>query len=148
MGPATAVHLPDLIEQLLARGARVRMAVGGRSMAPRLTCHDVVTIVPQAGGRARFGDLVLFRNEHGALVLHRVLRRWRGRLQTRGDANVRLDPAIACERVLGRVSRIEKGDGSKIDLDCALERALAVLVGCLKLAGTGAYYKIRRRLTA
>lgn len=147
MSPAPAsVLLPELAEQLLARGTRVRMAVGGRSMAPRLRDNDVVTIEPLADTSARFGELVLFRNAGGALVLHRVLRRWRGHLQTGGDASIRLDCAIAHERVLGRVCRIERRDGSRIELERARERVRAIVIGVAKLTSSGIYYKISRLL--
>jgi len=142
--PASAL-LPELVESLLARGTRVRLAVGGHSMAPRLRDNDVVTIEPLAGTRVRFGELVLFRDAGGALVLHRVLRLWRGHLQTRGDASIRLDPVITREQVLGRVSRIER-DGRGIDLECAGERVRAALVGGVKLVCSGVYYKFTRRL--
>jgi len=143
--PASAL-LPELAEELLARGTRVRMAVGGRSMAPRLRDDDIVTIEPMADTGVRFGELVLFRNAGGALVLHRVLRRWRGHLQTGGDASIRLDRAIGRERVLGRVCRIERVDGSRIDLERARERVRAMLVGGVKLVCSGVYYKISRLL--
>ena len=68
--PASAL-LPELAELLLARGTRVRMAVGGRSMAPRLRDNDIVTIEPLTGTSVHFGELVLFRNAGGALGLER-----------------------------------------------------------------------------
>jgi hypothetical protein len=141
--PASAL-LPELAELLLARGTRVRMAVGGRSMAPRLRDNDIVTIEPLTGTSVHFGELVLFRNAGGALVLHRVLRRWRGHLQTGGDASIRLDRAVARERVLGRVCRIEKEDGSRIELERARERLRAIVIGVAKVVSSGVFYKINR----
>lgn len=140
--------LPALIEDLLARGAQVRLAVGGVSMAPRLRDHDCVLIEALQGKDARFGDLVLFRNAAGTLVLHRVIRRWRDgrrrhRLQTRGDACVRLDESIDATRVLGRVRRIERATGAGIDLDTAAERFRALAIGAGKLLCSALYYKLR-----
>ena len=129
------------------RGMRVRLGVGGVSMAPRLCDHDCVLIEPLDGIDARFGDLVLFRNAGGALVLHRVVRRWRDsrgrhRIQTRGDANIRLDASIDSARVLARVRRIEtKGRGS-IDLESARERLRAVTIAAGKLLRSAVYYKL------
>ena len=143
----TNALLSELVEHLLATGARVRLSVGGRSMAPRLHDDDVVIVEPLGNTGVRFGDLVLFRDTSGALVLHRVLRRWRGHLQTGGDASIRLDPTITREQVLGRVSRIERDDGGRIDLERAGERVRAVLVGGVKLVCSGVYYKLIRHLT-
>ena len=79
---------PDLIEELLTGGNPVRMEVAGVSMAPRLRDHDHVVVKPLGGEDARIGDLLLFRNTAGALILHRLVRRWQDnngqyRLQTR-----------------------------------------------------------------
>jgi len=146
-GPADLL-LPELIEDLLRRGMQVRLGVGGVSMAPRLRDHDHVVVEPLHGKHARFGDLVLFRNSGGTLVLHRVVRRWcdsrgRHRLQTRGDANIRLDPSIDCARVLGRVRRTERKGRGSIDLETMGERLRAVAVGARKLLCSALYYKLR-----
>ncbi len=141
--------LPELIEDLLARGTQVRLAVGGVSMAPRLRDSDCVLIEALHGKDARFGDLVLYRNAGGTLVLHRVIRRWRNsrrrhRLQTRGDACVRLDASIDAARVLGRVRRIERKGGSSIDLATATERCRAVAIGAGALLCSALYYKLSK----
>ncbi len=146
-GPADAL-LPELIEDLLRRGMQVRFGVGGVSMAPRLRDHDHVIVEPLHGKHARFGDLVLFRNSGGTLVLHRVVRRWcdsrgRHRLQTRGDANIRLDPSIDCAHVLGRVRRTERKGRGGIDLETMGERLRAVAIGARKLLRSALYYKLR-----
>lgn len=140
--------LPDLMEELLISGKCVRLEVGGVSMAPRLQDHDHVIVSPLDGEDARFGDLLLFRNTAGALVLHRLVRFWRDergrrRLQTRGDANLRLDVSIDCARVLGRVSRIEKSDMGRVDLEKAGERVRAVSLAAGKLLCSAIYYKLR-----
>ena len=138
--------LPGLIEDLLTRGTQVRLVVGGVSMAPRLCDHDCVLIVPLRGRGARFGDLVLFRNADGALVLHRVVRRWRDshgryRVQTRGDACIRLDASIDATRVLGRARRIERIDRGSVDLETVVERLRAMVIGAGNLLRSALYYK-------
>jgi hypothetical protein len=140
--------LAELIEDLLARGAQVRLAVGGVSMAPQLRNHDCVLIEAPQGRNPRFGDLVLFHSEDHGLVLHRVVRRWRDsgrrhRIQTRGDACVRLDASIDASRVLGRVRRIERETNTSIDLDTATERFRALAIGTGKLLHSAIYYKLR-----
>jgi hypothetical protein len=142
-----SVLLPDLIEELLVGGNRVRLGVGGVSMAPRLRDHDYVVVTPLRGEDARFGDLLLYRSAGGTLVLHRLVRRWRDRrgrqrLQTRGDANVRLDVSIDSARVLGRVRRIERTGMGAIDLESLGERIRAVTTGACKLLCSALYYKL------
>jgi len=135
--------LPELIEDLLVHGTSIRLAVGGVSMAPRLHNHDVVIIEPLQGKDARFGDLVLYRREDGAPILHRVVRRWRTRLQTRGDANIRLDLSIHTACVLGRVRHIERPGRRRIDLETRRERIRAVTTTAVHLLSSALYYKLR-----
>ena len=144
--PVSAL-LPDLMEELLTGGNCVRLEVGGVSMGPRLRDHDHVIVSPLDGNDARFGDVLLYRNTAGALVLHRLVRRWRDsggrcRLQTRGDTNLRLDLSIDCARVLGRVSRIERAGLGEIDLGRAGERVRAVTLAAGKLLCSAAYYTL------
>lgn len=145
--PVSAL-LPDLMEELLTSGHCVRLEVGGVSMAPWLRDHDHVIVSPLNGEDARFGDLLLYRNTAGALVLHRLVRHWRDkrgrrRLQTRGDANLRLDVSIDSARVLGRVSRIEKSGLGQIDLEMTGERVRAASLAAGKLLCSAIYYKLR-----
>ena len=69
--------------------------------------------------------------------------RRRHRLQTRGDACVRLDASIDARRVLGRVRRIERKGSGSIDLDTAAERCRAMAIGAGKLLCSALYYKLR-----
>jgi hypothetical protein len=138
--------LPDLIEDLLTGGNCIRLEVGGVSMAPGLRDGDFVTIAPLSGEDARFGDLVLFRNASGVLILHRVVRRWRTvtgtrRIQTRGDATVKLDASIDPVRVLGRVRQIERSGTARVDLDSMGERLRAIATGGGKLLSSAIYHK-------
>lgn len=147
LAASAAALLPALAEDLLGRGTRIRLAVGGVSMAPWLRDGDYVIVEPLHRNKARFGDLVLFRNAGGALVLHRVIRRWRNarglhRLQTRGDANIRLDASVETERVLGRVRLVERNGGDRIDLESAGQRLRALVIGAGMLLGSALYYKL------
>jgi len=140
--------LPELVEDLLARGMCIRLPVGGVSMAPRLRNGDRVVVAPVDGAQARFGDLVLYRNSGDTLVLHRVVRRWRDdhmqlRLQTRGDACLRLDTSIEPSQILGRVQRIERPGSGCVSLETIAQRMCAVLIGTGKLVISAIYYKVR-----
>ena len=149
--PAAAYHpssvgalLSGLVDDLLDAGTPIRLPVGGVSMAPRLRDGDHAIVVPVNGGDVRFGDLVLYRNADGALVLHRVVRRWRGRewLQTRGDDCIRLDTRIDASRVLGRVQRIERPGRVAVELESPVERLRAVVVAGAKLLRSAIHYKL------
>ncbi len=99
----------ELFDEILGRGARLRVRVSGRSMLPALRPGDVVDLEKVDAGVLRKGDIILFRGRPGgAPVLHRIesVRREAGRpvaLRTRGDALAAPDEAIGPGDVLGKV---------------------------------------------
>ena len=115
-------------------------------MYPSLRAGDVVIVAPLDGAPIRLGEIVLFRDVAGSPVLHRVLRRTRCNretYQTRGDAVLRLDEAIGAERILGRVRRIEGGEGREVwDAEHPLYRIAARLRALVLLAQSAVYYKL------
>lgn len=139
-----------LLEDLLGRGIHARVRVTGASMGRAVRSGDVVILAPLAGPAAR-GDLVMYRNAGGDLVLHRVLRLWRdargnARYQTRGDANLRLDAVVAGDRILGRVAAVERRGAQIVDLTTATARRRAHAVALAHLAVSGLVYKLARAL--
>lgn len=64
------------------------VVVTGRSMRPSLSPGDVVLIGPRPEGRIGNGTVVMFRNEAGTSVTHRVTAvAADGSLRTQGDAS-------------------------------------------------------------
>jgi hypothetical protein len=86
--PATRVTpmvLPvDLVQRLLERSARVRVAVRGRATHPALRSGDRVTLEASTRPPAR-GDLVALRTEEGLVVRRCIGRASEGRIVTAGD---------------------------------------------------------------
>jgi len=111
---------PALFESLLKNDLHVRVRVTGKSMSPFLRGGEIVHIKRVHPGTLKRGDLVLFRNEDRLLLLHRVIdwkRGTNGRItfQTLGDRLFRPDDPVPGDRLLGKVSRIEKrGPGHRI----------------------------------
>lgn len=113
-----------LCSVLLSDGVPVRLVVLGTSMHPTIRSGETVTIAPLATGAPKPGTIVLHRAA-GQLVAHRVERRLAdGRLLTRGDALVALDPPVAPGNVLGVVVAVVRG-GQEVALDGAARRLLA-----------------------
>jgi len=109
----TDILSSDIFEDILNRGVDPRVRVSGRSMAPFLKGGEIVTIKKIPASALRRGDLVLFKDEVGNLLLHRLIYRKQlpGNqfvLHTKGDASKSFDPPVRCAGVLGRVSAIEK----------------------------------------
>lgn len=104
----------------MAEEGELELIVGsGSSMAPLLRDGDRIRVRKQESYRA--GDVLLFRNSVGTLVVHRLLgRRWhQGEWQyvLRGDAASACDGLVRPTGILGRVC------GGEVD-----QRAYAVNV--------------------
>lgn len=87
----------------------VEITLGGVSMQPLIRKdRDVVTILPLQE-EPKVGDIVLFRREDGAYVVHRVYRAEGEQIVTLGDNCENPDPPLKREQVLGKVVKIRRG---------------------------------------
>ena len=92
--------------------AIVLVTMGDTSMVPHLWGGDAVLAVPLAVA-PRWGDLLLYR-QSDYWVVHRCLgslvaRAGRAGVRTRGDGRNALDPFVAAEDVLARVTALRRG---------------------------------------
>ncbi len=114
-GSGAALEFLDLFEEVLREGARLRLRVGGRSMASAVLPGDVVEIEKAGPWEIRKGDIILFRRRpEGVPILHRVIsKKPAGRgaaFQTRGDAVTGSEGPVFPADILGKlVSGERKG---------------------------------------
>lgn len=103
------------LEVLRSFGA-ARLAVTGTSMLPAIWPGDVLEVRRQGVGDAQRGDVVLFLRD-GRLVAHRVVERLDREggnlLVTRGDRQRATDPPISNEELMGRVTKVLRGNRRK-----------------------------------
>lgn len=85
----------------------MRLRVRGRSMLPTLRPGDEVVVHPVTVEALTSGDWVVVRGAQGAF-LHRYLGQRHGRVLTKGDGHMGLDPAWPPEAVLGRVVEAQR----------------------------------------
>ena len=133
----------DLMQSLLHQGITVRIQVSGNSMQPFLKGGEIVEIAPLDAEYPKIGDIVLFRDQHGNPLLHRLIRRRYHNgvlhLQTKGDACTGFDRFIPAEQVFGHVRRIFTDRGA-VHVQTPLMRLRAYA-----LAGYGIFlYTLRR----
>lgn len=106
----------DLWRGCLESFEDVRFRVRGGCMAPAAPEGAQVRLVGADRRRPRFGDLLLVRTRDG-LRLHRLVwpPRPRGgaRLRTAADRSRALDPAVGPGDVLGVVTLVEHGHGTR-----------------------------------
>ena len=117
-----------LSEEILSRGASLRFRAQGNSMGPFIRDGDILVIAPIVDvSHVQPGDVILFRQ--GARVLaHRLLSR-RGdggqTLRVKGDAHIKPDPPLRADRVLGKVTSVERA-GRTVDLERRIVRLAAL----------------------
>ncbi len=97
--------LAELVRSLLADGLLVEIEVTGSSMWPFVRSGDVVTLKPLT---PRTGDVVIFLDDRGRLIVHRVVKRRKTQWVTRGDAAFDADPPVEDTNILGTVTAIKR----------------------------------------
>jgi len=119
-----------LFNQILEKGANLRIKVTGRSMEPCLSSDDVVIIKRVPTEFLIPGDLVFFTGEDGNQVLHRLVKAEKAEggsvvLHTKGDALTAFDEPFKEDQLLGKACRIEKkGSARIIDLETRGKKAI------------------------
>jgi signal peptidase I len=102
-------HKLELAAMLLRSGGGIRVRAFGTSMLPTIWPGDILLIQSTFPDELAPGDVVLVKGEKSILI-HRLVKSNGPDWITRGDAMTHNDPAVAPADVLGRVSRIHRGN--------------------------------------
>ena len=124
-----SIAFPDLCTDLLQSGRRVRFRAPGASMHPTIRDGEVVTVAPVLTRDIKRGDVLLYLAERG-LTAHRVRRRLPGpetAFCVRGDALGSEEERVAANRVLGRVTSVERA-GRELPVGGSLRNGIGALV--------------------
>lgn len=93
---------------LLEETETVPLVITGSSMTPFLVHGRDTVYLSRPEEPFRRGDMLLYRRNSGAYVLHRVYRVEGERLTMVGDAQTVLEPGIRREQILARVSAVRR----------------------------------------
>ena len=138
-GPA----LLDFLRAVLDKHVPFRFTARGSSMFPFIKDSDVITVSLRTASEIRFGDIVAFVNPCiERLAVHRVVGISKGAWLIKGDNTPEPDGWIPSVRILGCVTRVERG-GRCIQLGLGVER---IIIACLSRGGwlVSFLYPIRR----
>ncbi len=91
--------ISPLITEIIAGGGSAELTVSGNSMRP-LFEHRVSRVRLSAADRFRLGDVVLYRRDSGAYVLHRIVQQKDCLYTMRGDNQYVPEPGVRCDQIL------------------------------------------------
>jgi len=126
--------LLELMREVLSKGLPFRFRAKGWSMLPFIRDGDVISISPLTPASPGIGDVVAFvRPGSGSLVVHRVVARRDSACLIQSDNSWgQGDGLVPRGSILGRVTRVERGDRS-IRLGLGPERFLIAYLSRLGL---------------
>jgi signal peptidase I len=128
----------ELSVEILGSGKALRFRARGYSMHPLVRDGDVLLVQPAEPSALRRGDLVLFRNRKGEMVVHRMIRRVGRngalRFEFKGDRLTGPDELVPVTQIFGQVSSLER-DGTCIDVRKPGMRLLGLAVASLSPLG-------------
>ncbi len=124
--------LPELVKDILSKGAECRFQAKGHSMAPFIKDGDIVTISPLTSSSPGLGDVVAFNHpENEKLMIHRVVEKRNNDYYVKGDNALEMDGLVQAKDILGCVNKVER-DGINVRVGLGPER---FLIGFLNRKG-------------
>lgn len=112
-----------LSAELIENTGGLRFRARGRSMVPCIRDGDILTVEKVDPSHLRTGEVILGKVSDNLLLAHRIIARKGDSWTICGDALIQHDPPLPADRIMGRVSSIERGE-DKIDMT-ALPRRLS-----------------------
>lgn len=100
----------ELIRAVHEKGASFRFMASGNSMCPSIRDGDVITLSPLRSIPPIPGEVVAFlKPETGKLIAHRITAVVNGAFRIQGDNNPEPDGIVPASRLLGVITRVERG---------------------------------------
>lgn len=101
----------ELLLAMMEKGAALRTTARGFSMHPFIHDKDVLTITPLKNQPPSVGDVVAFAQPAtDRLAIHRIIGRKNDGWIIKGDNCLEPDGIVPDEKIIGRVSRVERGE--------------------------------------
>lgn len=112
MEPNVRVAEPEVLMEpllsLLEETESVPLVISGYSMTPFLAHGRDTVYLSKPTRPLRKGDMILYRRDSGAYILHRILKAEDGVYTLVGDAQTWLEPGIREDQVLALVTAVRR----------------------------------------
>lgn len=136
------IEYATLFKDLLSKDIDLRVKVTGGSMTPFLKSGEIVTVRKVHFKEINIGDLILFKDDNGFSVLHRIVSIKKNNQEritfiTKGDRIISIDNPVREDMILGKAIRIEKHSKRKglksINLESPVWKKLNFLIAIFSL---------------
>lgn len=101
---ALMTQLPELLEA----APSVPLVISGNSMSPFLVHGRDSVYLSRVDSPLKKGDMILYRRDNGAYILHRICRAEGDRYDLVGDAQVLIERGIRADQVIARVTAVRR----------------------------------------
>ena len=101
------VLMPALLA-LLEETETVPLVISGSSMTPFLVHGRDTVYLSKVTAPLKRGDMILYRRDSGAYILHRIFRVEENTYTLMGDAQTMLEPGIRTDQVLAVVTAVRR----------------------------------------
>ncbi len=129
-----------LIDEQLNNGGSASFTVHGRSMQPFLKDRkDSVRLTRLCGAPKKY-DIIFYRRDDGAFILHRIIGVRRNGFICRGDNQTENEFPVNLDSIIGIVTEYNRGKGWR-RMDCFAQKAFALL-----WVNTMYFRKIKRKI--
>ena len=121
-------EMEPIIQKVLAEGGIFRFYPKGTSMEPMIHQGQDQVILAPVPEKLKKYQIVLYKRENGAFVLHRIVKVCKDNYTMRGDNQFVLEPGIRREQMIGIVCGLKtpKGEISTESLGFWLKSAIWV----------------------
>lgn len=100
------IYVPKIMSKVLKTPYPMATITSG-SMWPVLKTNDLILMKGASGSDVKVGQIIIFKNSQG-FTIHRLIRKEKTKLVTKGDANDVEDTPIDPSAVVGRVVYVGK----------------------------------------
>lgn len=100
--------LMEQLPQMLEEAESVPLVISGRSMSPFLVHGRDTVYLSKVTAPLKRGDMILYRRDSGAYILHRIIRADKETYDLVGDGQSGIEPGIRRDQVLAVVAAVRR----------------------------------------
>ncbi len=143
--------MSEAMSLVLEAGGEISFVTAGFSMLPLLRNRMDKVFLKKTSDTPKKGDVIFYRRENGAFVLHRIIGKNKDGYILRGDNQTDIEYGVKRENILAVLQKVVRADGKVIRCDSALYSAYVFflpLVRLFRFKIYPIYVKIIKKLSA